>query len=589
MIRHTNVTFFNPTFLYFLPLAALPFIIHLLGERKHRPYAFSSLKFLREIEQSSMQKLKWRQWLILLARALAIAMLVLALGRPLFRGSFGVAESGLLLIDRSFSTQIDPGFQEKSAELIRHFESWEVFEFDEHSSGDSLQRRILDHLELYSNAETPLILISDFQDNAQTAEICSMLEDLALRRYLLPIRKNEANLAVSGLNLLPEYREDELMSLAIHSSASELYDAPASVGIRINGRAAGRVNMDEQGFGVFRFDPGDAEYIRCIAQGAEDAYPEDNVRYRVVKPYSQIRILDVAGHELAGYQREALAAMEGIQLEGISPEMLPATDLNKYDMLIISDPGSLPKGQKDRILRFSAQGPLLLIAGEKTGEWLDGSWEERNLSPGFVAFETPETEGQSFRIRSYYRSGIAFAETIWRLSNGDPLLVRNAPRQYFMFSPFVFDRNEMGLSPYFTRVLRQFILNALQWEIGEYETGDALVLDRPRFSVRSPGGEIFQMQGPFRETHTPGFYILESEDTRRELAVNIPVAETLQRQIPQSACKGIWIEESDYSVLRDSIRGREASALFFLLAAAFLLFEMLLTGKGERTASWKKS
>lgn len=588
MIRHASVTFFYPTFLYFLPLAALPFIIHLLGERKHRPYAFSSLKFLREIEQNSMQKLKWRQWLILITRALAIAMLVLALGRPLFRAGFGVAESGLLLIDRSFSTQTDPQFREKSAELLQRFEGWKVFEFNEHSSPDSLRRSIRDYMDLYHRAETPLILMSDFQDNAQTAEICAMLEALELNRYLLPFRKSEANLAISGLRLLPEYREDGLMSLAIHSSVSEKYEAPASVGIRINGRAAGRVNMDEKGFGVFRFDPGEAEYIRCIVQGAEDAYPEDNVRYLVVKPYSEIRVLDIAGPEETGYQREALAAMEGIRLESVYPEMLASKDLNHYDILIVSDPGYLPPGQAERVLHFSEKRPLLMIAGEKTGDWVDGSWEERRLSPGFVTFEIPAIKGEAVRIYSYYHSDAAFEESLWQLSNGDPLLIRSEAKRYLLLSPFVFARNEMGLSPYFTRILRQFINMVLQTENTEYETGDELTLDRPRFSVRSPGGEIFQMQGPFRETYTPGFYILESDDVRLELAVNIPAGETPQRQIPQNACNGIWVEETDLEVLHDSIRGREATTLFFVLAAMFLLLEMMLTGKGERSTSWRK-
>lgn|GEM_PF-1722506 len=589
MIWHAGVTFLFPTFLYFLPLSAIPFIIHLLGERKHRPYAFSSLKFLREIEQDSMKKLKWRQWLILLTRALTIAMLILALARPLFRGAWGLAESGILLIDRSFSTQTDPQFREKSNELLQTFEGWQVYAFDEHSSADSLRRKIVDHKMTYRLAEMPLILLSDFQDNAQTAEICAMLEDIDLDIYLLSLPKALANLAVSGLRVLPEYREDGLMSLAIRTSASERYRSPAAVRIRIDGRAAGQVNMDEQGFGIFRFDPGDAERIRCVVQCGEDAYPEDNIRYLVVKPYSDVRILDVSKPENAGYQREALSAMEGIQLIKIVPEYLSAQDLNAFDMLIIDDPGDLPPGQLERILLYSNANPALFIAGEKTDSWLKAKWEKQQVKPGYVSLAFPSAPKETFRIREYYRTDVKPVETLWRLSGGDPLLLRLEGRRYLLLSPFIFENNDMGLSPYFTRILRDFIRTVLQTESPNYETGDLLEPDRPRFTVRNPGGEVLQVQGPFHETQMPGFYILESEDLYEELAVNIPAAETIQGQKPLSGCSGTLAETEDFSVLRDRIRGREASALFFVLAAAFLLFEMLLTGKGEATASWKRS
>ncbi len=210
------------------------------------------------------------------------------------------------------------------------------------------------------------------------------------------------------------------------------------------------------------------------------------------------------------------------------------------------------------------------------------------MSPGYVYYYSPLAAENPFRIYSYYRCDKNTAEVLWRLSNDDALLLKLQAQQYLLLSPFVFERNEMGLSPYFTRVLRYFLNTAVQADDREYECGDELSLDRPRYNVRSPGAQLYQVQEPFYDTYTAGFYILESEGLRKGVAVNIPTAETMQKQISQAACSATWLEEQDYAVLRDSIRGREANTLFFVLAALFLVFEMLLSEKGEKSASWKR-
>ncbi len=102
--------FLQPLLLALGVLIGVPFIIHLLGERKYQALSFSSLKFLREIEHDSLQKLQLRQWLILLSRALWISMLVLALAQPFLSKGGGSLEPGILILDKSFSTRIDKNF-----------------------------------------------------------------------------------------------------------------------------------------------------------------------------------------------------------------------------------------------------------------------------------------------------------------------------------------------------------------------------------------------------------------------------------------------------------------------------------------------
>ncbi len=81
------MTFLNPFILFGLAAAAIPIVLHLLNIRKLRMIEFSSLTFLKELQKSTMRKVKLRQWLLLILRTLLILLVVLAFSRPAIKGS----------------------------------------------------------------------------------------------------------------------------------------------------------------------------------------------------------------------------------------------------------------------------------------------------------------------------------------------------------------------------------------------------------------------------------------------------------------------------------------------------------------------
>jgi hypothetical protein len=100
------MTFFNPLMLFGLAAAAIPILIHLLNRRRLRTVEFSSLAFLKELQRTSVRRVKLRQWLLLLLRTLTVLFLVLAFARPALVGpvaGFGgrSATSTMLLFDDS--------------------------------------------------------------------------------------------------------------------------------------------------------------------------------------------------------------------------------------------------------------------------------------------------------------------------------------------------------------------------------------------------------------------------------------------------------------------------------------------------------
>ncbi len=105
------MNFLNPFVLFGLAAASIPIILHLINLRKQKTIEFSTLKFLKELQKSSIKKLKIKQWLLLLLRTLLIIFAVLAFSRPTIQSSLpGFTEysntSMIILIDNSYSMDV---------------------------------------------------------------------------------------------------------------------------------------------------------------------------------------------------------------------------------------------------------------------------------------------------------------------------------------------------------------------------------------------------------------------------------------------------------------------------------------------------
>src|SRR5438552_11753815 len=103
------MAFLTPFFLLGLSAIAIPVLIHLIQREKKRVIEFPSLMFLRRIPYQSVRRRRIRHWLLLLMRAAAMAMIVLAFARPFFRqGALASTTTGgarelVILLDRSAS------------------------------------------------------------------------------------------------------------------------------------------------------------------------------------------------------------------------------------------------------------------------------------------------------------------------------------------------------------------------------------------------------------------------------------------------------------------------------------------------------
>lgn len=103
------MTFLNPFVLAGLAAAAIPIILHLLNLRKLRTIEFSTLTFLKELQQTKIRRLKIRQILLLIIRTLLVIMIVLTFSRPAMQGSLlgtigtNAHSTVVFILDDSFS------------------------------------------------------------------------------------------------------------------------------------------------------------------------------------------------------------------------------------------------------------------------------------------------------------------------------------------------------------------------------------------------------------------------------------------------------------------------------------------------------
>jgi hypothetical protein len=225
------MTFVSPLFLWALAAIAVPIIIHLFNFRKYTKVYFTNVKFLKELQQESKSKSRLKELLILLARCLTIACLVLAFSQPVIPNlNNPVKNSGInaisLYIDNSFSMEnvskqgpLLELAKTRAKEVIKVFGNADKFQIitndfegkhqrfntkedainsvDEIKSSSTVRdlldvvRRQTDFLNGAQLANKKIYIFSDAQRS--TFNLDQLLPDTAIKTTLVPLIANQVN------------------------------------------------------------------------------------------------------------------------------------------------------------------------------------------------------------------------------------------------------------------------------------------------------------------------------------------------------------------------------------------------------------
>ena len=134
------MSFLQPLILIALPLMALPVLIHLINQQRHRTIPWAAMMFLMSAKRMSRGMARLRHLLILLMRVLAVGALIFAVSRPLsggWLGSVGLSkpDATLILLDRSASMEmqdLQAGESKRSTSLKRLAELLEQGDYGTH-------------------------------------------------------------------------------------------------------------------------------------------------------------------------------------------------------------------------------------------------------------------------------------------------------------------------------------------------------------------------------------------------------------------------------------------------------------------------
>jgi len=103
------ISFLNGFILPALFAASIPILLHFLSKKKAKKIPFSSLKFLKTIENQRIRRVKLYQLLLILVRTLFIIFLVLAFTRPTISDysieTSNAQTTAFILLDDSYSMQ----------------------------------------------------------------------------------------------------------------------------------------------------------------------------------------------------------------------------------------------------------------------------------------------------------------------------------------------------------------------------------------------------------------------------------------------------------------------------------------------------
>ncbi len=104
------LSFLNSVVLPLLLAGLIPLIIHLFSRRKTKKVKFSSIRFLKLLENQRIKRVRLYQILLIILRMLFIMFLVIAFSRPTLKETFfadraGARVTAVIIIDDSYSMQ----------------------------------------------------------------------------------------------------------------------------------------------------------------------------------------------------------------------------------------------------------------------------------------------------------------------------------------------------------------------------------------------------------------------------------------------------------------------------------------------------
>lgn len=405
--------FLIPQFLWALTALSIPLIIHLFNFRRYKTVFFSNTNFLRKVEKNARAVNRLRNFIILLLRMLALAMLIILFAQPYIPSEKDI-DSGshvAIYLDNSPSLSVkgksgnlsDMGRQ-AAADLIRSMpdnyrfqivtNSFEGREQRFYSREDALNRvdeidnspafRKFDEVftRIKSNWENAnqegenldVFVISDFQ-KSQFEEFEVDVDDrenFSFNFIYLEGTEDLHNIAIDSL-----WFEQPILQPGfghkLHLQLSNDHDEPVenlSVKVEVNEELLGvrQVDIGAASTEEFEFDllPGQRGGYRGIVKIDAGEPHFDNEFYFSFTVADPLKVF-MTGSESANKRIEKLYGDSIFELNYADPKRIDFGSLANYDLIIISSGKAPLNGFEQALRNHLEQGRNILLLPDNEG------------------------------------------------------------------------------------------------------------------------------------------------------------------------------------------------------------------------------
>jgi hypothetical protein len=507
------MTFLNTAILIGLLAGAIPIIIHLITRQKAKTVFFSTLRFLKELKNQQIRRLKIRQVLLLILRTLIILLLVLAFARPTLKGRFGsgihstAKTTAVLILDNSLSMGVESGGQilfdvakQRAQELEELFsvgdEVYGLFasigtipifdgaKYDFKSVMKIVHKTKISHrgtdlvaaflkakeiLQQSSNINKEIYLISDLQRTGfRNFEnlVLPLLQDQGIKIFAVPIHASQiSNLAITDVAPANQIIEPgKVFELeAVIKNGGTKSERNKLVQIFIDDKRAGQATINvEPGKSQttkFRVVPQKTGLITGSVLLEDDDLFFDNRRYFTFSVPEQTNVLVIGQNEkdvrfLQLALNPEFNPASSIKVDYLSPNRIEFGTLNNYQVAILSN-----------IARIEASLLSSLV-------------DHINSGRGLIVFLGNEVDLRSYNENLNQKLSLPlFTETVGEMGTRDSYLtLGKIDFSHPIFSDVFEDQKKDVESPQFF-FLTKIKLKPQQQSVIEFSNGDPFLVE----------------------------------------------------------------------------------------------------------------
>jgi Mg-chelatase subunit ChlD len=440
------MSFLAPLFFVALAALAIPVLIHLIQREKKQVVRFPSLMFVQRVPYKSVRRRRIHNWLLLMIRLTALALIVLAFSRPfLQRDDLNTAVGSgarevVVLLDQSYSMAYGDHWDRASAaaqDAINGLGPDDRASVVLFSSGAEIALRSTAQGErqglraavtaakpgagatryapalkvagsILADSSLPrreVVLISDFQRNGWRGEEGARLpEGTTVTPVAITGGSEIPNVAVTGVSLARSTfeKQERVAVTAVMVNRSMRALRGGQVALEVGGRAIQTkpLEVEANSSASVTFDPVTVAgtSVRGSVRSGNDALATDNVFHFVVSPAQPVRVIVLDRGGTGGgalYLTRALAIGDAPRFESVArePDALSDDDLRRASVVMLNDivvPASLTR----RLHRFVEGGGGLFVAVGSRATWS----QDVDLLPAVLQAPVDRTRGDAARI-----------------------------------------------------------------------------------------------------------------------------------------------------------------------------------------------